>query len=43
LGEFSEDERAHFEQVLDRAEAQVRCLVTEGLQKAMNLYNGTVK
>jgi PTH1 family peptidyl-tRNA hydrolase len=43
LGEFSEDEKAHFEQVLDRAEAQVRCLVTEGLQKAMNLYNGTVK
>jgi PTH1 family peptidyl-tRNA hydrolase len=43
LGEFSGDERAHFERVLQRAESQVETTVRDGLQKAMNLYNGEVE
>jgi PTH1 family peptidyl-tRNA hydrolase len=43
LGEFSGDERAHFERVLQRAESQVETMVRDGLQKAMNLYNGEVE
>jgi peptidyl-tRNA hydrolase, PTH1 family len=43
LGEFSGDERAHFDRVLQRAESQVETTVRDGLQKAMNLYNGEVE
>jgi PTH1 family peptidyl-tRNA hydrolase len=43
LGEFSGDERAHFDRVLQRAESQVETMVRDGLQKAMNLYNGEVE
>lgn len=43
LGVFSEEELRRFERVLDRAEQQVLCLLSEGLQKAMNLYNGTAE
>lgn len=43
LGEFSAEERAHFERVLGRAQGQVETLVRDGLQKAMNLYNGEVE
>ena len=43
LGEFSGDERARFERVLQQAESQVETMVRDGLQKAMNLYNGEVE
>lgn len=43
LGAFSEEELGRFERVLDRAEQQVLCLLSEGLQKAMNLYNGAAE
>ena len=43
LGAFSEEELGRFERVLDRAEQQVVCLLSDGLQKAMNLYNGTAE
>lgn len=42
LGAFSRDERELFERVLERAGAQVRCWLTEGVGAAMNRFNGTV-
>lgn len=42
LGAFNRDERELFDRVLERAEAQVRCWLTEGLSAAMNRFNGTV-
>ncbi len=40
LGNFSDEELPRFNRVLDRAESQVRSWFFDGLQKAMNLYNG---
>jgi peptidyl-tRNA hydrolase, PTH1 family len=43
LGRFQDDEWTLWERVLDRAEAQVECWCTDGLSKAMSLYNGRVE
>lgn len=42
LGRFSASEAKTLEQVLTRAADQMECWVTEGIQKAMNKFNGTV-
>jgi peptidyl-tRNA hydrolase len=42
LGRFSDDEWALFQQVLDRAAQQIECWSSDGLAKAMSLYNGSV-
>lgn len=39
LRDFSPDEESVLEEVLDRATAAIRTWVTEGLEKAMSLYN----
>lgn len=43
LGRFSEDDKAVWSQVLKRATAQVECWATDGIGKAMSLYNGAVE
>ena len=42
LGRFSKNEAEILELVLARAASQAECWVREGLQKAMNQFNGTV-
>jgi peptidyl-tRNA hydrolase, PTH1 family len=42
LGRFSADEADLLEKVLDRCTSQIECYLTEGIQKAMSLYNGAV-
>jgi len=42
LGRFSEDEAELLEKVLERCASQIECFLTEGVQKAMSLYNGAV-
>jgi PTH1 family peptidyl-tRNA hydrolase len=42
LGKFSRDEAVVLELVLARAASQAECWVREGVQKAMNQFNGTV-
>jgi peptidyl-tRNA hydrolase, PTH1 family len=42
LGQFSRLETERFENVLARAASQVECWLSEGLQKAMNQFNGVV-
>jgi PTH1 family peptidyl-tRNA hydrolase len=42
LGRFSTDERKVMEEVLDRACQQVECWLSEGIQAAMNKFNGAV-
>jgi PTH1 family peptidyl-tRNA hydrolase len=42
LGRFSVEEREIWQQVLDRAVSQVETWLSDGLAKAMNLYNGSV-
>ena len=42
LGRFSRDEVAILELVLARAASQIECWVRQGVQKAMNQFNGTV-
>jgi PTH1 family peptidyl-tRNA hydrolase len=42
LGRFTAEEQTIWNQVLDRAESQAICWLTDGLAKAMNLYNGSV-
>lgn len=42
LGKFSASENALLEKVLDRAEGQLECWLTAGIQKAMSQFNGVV-
>ncbi len=42
LGKFSRDEAKMLEKVLQRAADQAECWVAEGIQKAMNRFNGAV-
>jgi PTH1 family peptidyl-tRNA hydrolase len=42
LGRFSEAESGTLDEVLKRAADQMECWVAEGIQKAMNKFNGTV-
>jgi peptidyl-tRNA hydrolase len=42
LGKFAPDEMTLLEKVLQRAAAQVQCWTTNGLEKAMNRFNGVV-
>jgi PTH1 family peptidyl-tRNA hydrolase len=42
LGKFSAGENALLEKVLDRAEGQLECWLTAGIQKAMSQFNGVV-
>jgi peptidyl-tRNA hydrolase, PTH1 family len=43
LGKFSKPETDMLEQVLARAASQAKCWVREGIQKAMNQFNGAVE
>ncbi len=42
LGKFDAAEQIIFEQVVDRAVGQIKCWLSEGLQKAMSQFNGTI-
>jgi len=42
LGRFGAEEAALFEEVLNRAADQVTCWLDEGIEAAMNRYNGVV-
>jgi len=42
LGRFEAGERKTMEEVLDRAVRQVECWLADGIEKAMNDYNGAV-
>lgn len=42
LGRFSADETEVLEKVLERCSSQIECYLTQGIQKAMSLYNGAV-
>jgi PTH1 family peptidyl-tRNA hydrolase len=42
LGRFSRDEAEIVEKVMERAANQAECWLNEGVQKAMNKFNGTV-
>ena len=42
LGRFEDDERKVMEEVLDRAVRQVECWLADGIEKAMNEFNGAV-
>jgi PTH1 family peptidyl-tRNA hydrolase len=42
LGKFGATEKALLEKVLQRAADQAECWVTDGIQKAMNRFNGVV-
>ena len=42
LGKFNSDETKLLEKVLQRAADQAECWVTDGVQKAMNQFNGVV-
>jgi PTH1 family peptidyl-tRNA hydrolase len=42
LGRFSPDEAELLEKVLERCSRQIECYLTQGIQKAMSLYNGAV-
>ncbi len=42
LGRFSQDEEALLEIILERASDQVECWLDEGIEKAMNRFNGAV-
>ena len=42
LGRFDRAEAALMEKVLDRAASQVECWLDDGIQKAMNQFNGVV-
>lgn len=42
LGRFTAEEQTIWDQVLVRAESQMRCWLEDGLAKAMNLHNGSV-
>jgi PTH1 family peptidyl-tRNA hydrolase len=43
LGEFSPPERETLPEILDRAVAGIRCWLLEGIDRAMNQYNGDPK
>lgn len=42
LGKFSSEEASLLEKVLQRAADQAQCWVTDGIEKAMNRFNGVV-
>ena len=42
LGKFDPDEAELMEKVLDRAAGQVECWLDDGIEKAMNRFNGVV-
>lgn len=42
LGRFSEAERPLLDEALGRAVQQMKCWVAEGIQKAMNKFNGSI-
>jgi PTH1 family peptidyl-tRNA hydrolase len=42
LGRFEAEERKVMEEVLDRAVRQVECWLADGIEKAMNEFNGAV-
>ncbi len=42
LGKFDSTENAVLEKVLDRASGQVECWLNDGIEKAMNQFNGVV-
>lgn len=42
LGKFSSEEGAVLEKVLERCSSQIECYLTQGIQKAMSLFNGAV-
>ena len=42
LGEFQREERKLLETVLERVVRQIECWVTDGIQKAMNEFNGAI-
>jgi len=42
LGRLAPDERELMDKVLARAASQAECWLTDGIQKAMNQFNGTV-
>jgi peptidyl-tRNA hydrolase len=42
LGRFTADETVVLEKVLDRSVEQTETWLSDGLAKAMNLYNGSV-
>ncbi len=42
LGKFDSTENVVLEKVLDRAAAQVECWLADGIEKAMNQFNGVV-
>lgn len=42
LGKFNAGENALLEKVLDRAEGQLECWLTAGIQKAMSQFNGVI-
>jgi len=43
LGRFDAAETARMEKVLDRAAGQVECWLADGIEKAMNHFNGSVE
>ncbi|MGC8744878.1 MAG: aminoacyl-tRNA hydrolase [Verrucomicrobiia bacterium] len=43
LGEFSPQEQSILDLVLDRAVRQINCWLLDGIEKAMNKYNGQVE
>jgi PTH1 family peptidyl-tRNA hydrolase len=42
LGAFSAEEADLLEKVLERSARQIECYLTEGIQKAMSLFNGAI-
>ena len=42
LGKFTADEQEIFERVMDRAVGQIKCWLSDGLQKAMSQFNGAI-
>ncbi len=43
LGKFSAEQRPTLEKVLERVAGQAECFLAEGVQKAMNQFNGAVE
>ncbi len=42
LGRFGPEEAELLQKVLERCASQIECYLTDGIQKAMSLFNGTV-
>jgi PTH1 family peptidyl-tRNA hydrolase len=43
LGRFNSTEAALMEKVLDRAASQMECWLDDGIEKAMNQFNGNIE